>query len=120
MNRAWAWIVVLIAIVAVWVDIPKHQFPFPFECPGVCYRLGGQTTNVEIKTHLGLDLQGGTQLVLQLRPDKLPGGSTTSVDDLNTQARVVIERRINSPRVSEPGVEALRAGKILLPLPRLA
>ena len=45
MNRAWAWIVVLIAVVAVWVDIPKHQFPFPFDCPGICYRLGGQTTN---------------------------------------------------------------------------
>jgi len=117
MNRAWAWIVVLIAVVAVWVDIPKHQFPFPFDCPGVCYRLGGQSTFVEIKTHLGLDLQGGTQLVLQLRPDKLPVAPTTSIDDLNTQARVVIERRINSLGVSEPVIESLGADKILLQLP---
>ena len=117
MNRAWAWVFVVIAIVAVWVDIPKHQFSFPFDCPGICYRLGGQSTFIEIKTHLGLDLQGGTQLILQLRPDKIPGGTTTSIDQLNTQARVVIERRINSLGVSEPVIESLGADKILLQLP---
>ena len=74
MNRAWAWVIVVIALVAVWVDIPKHQFPFPFDCPGICYRLGGQSTFIEIKTHLGLDLQGGTQLILQLHPEQIPGG----------------------------------------------
>ena len=117
MNRAWAWVVVLIAIVAVWVDIPKHQLPFPFDCPGICYTLGGRSTFLEIKTHLGLDLQGGTQLILQLRPDKIPGGTTTSIDVLNTQARVVIDRRINSLGVSEPVIESLGADKILLQLP---
>ena len=119
MNRAWAWVVVVIAIVAVWVDIPKHQFQFPFDgnCPGICYRLGGQSTFIEIKTHLGLDLQGGTQLVLQLRPDLLPGPTTTSIDDLNAQAKVVIDRRINSLGVSEPVIESLGADKILLQLP---
>jgi preprotein translocase subunit SecD len=117
MNRAWAWTIVVIAILAVWIDIPKHVFPFPFDCPGVCYRLGGQSTFVEIKTHLGLDLQGGTQLILQLRPDKLPSPPTASMDDLNTQARVVIERRINSLGVSEPVIESLGADKVLLQLP---
>src|SRR6266567_6421105 len=117
MNRAWAWVILVIAIAAVWVDIPKHQVPFPFDCPGICYRLGSQSTFVEIKTHLGLDLQGGTQLILQLRPDKLPGGTTTSIDDLNTQARVVIERRINSLGVSEPVIESLGADKVLIQLP---
>ena len=117
MNRAWAWVIVVIAILAVWVDIPKHQISFPFECPGVCFRLGGFSTNTEIKTHLGLDLQGGTQLVLQLRPDKISGGTTTPIESLNTQARVVIERRINSLGVSEPVIESLGVDKILLQLP---
>jgi preprotein translocase subunit SecD len=117
MNRAWAWTIVVIAILAVWIDIPKHQFPFPFDCPGICYRVGGQQTFVEIKTHLGLDLQGGTQLILQLRPDKLPAAPTASIDELNTQARVVIERRINSLGVSEPVIESLGADKVLLQLP---
>src|SRR5438034_5571621 len=117
MNRAWAWLIVVIAIAAVWVDIPKHQFQFPFDCPGICYRLGGQSTFIEIKTHLGLDLQGGTQLILQLRPDKLSSPPTTSIDDLSAQARVVIDRRINSLGVSEPVIESLGADKILLQLP---
>ena len=117
MNRAWAWVIFVIAIAAVWVDVPKHQVSFPFDCPGICYRLGGKSTFVEIKTHLGLDLQGGTQLILQLRPDKIPGGTTRSIDDLNTQARVVIERRINSLGVSEPVLESLGSDKILLQLP---
>jgi len=120
MNRAWAWVVVVIAIVAVWIDIPKHQLPFPFDCPGICYRLGGQSTFVEIKTHLGLDLQGGTQLVLQLHPERLPSLTTTSIDDLNNQTRIVIDRRINSLGVSEPVIEALGADKILLQLPGIS
>ena len=117
MSRLLVWVVAITAVLAVWIDVPKHQFPFPFDCPGICYTIGGKTTFTEIKTHLGLDLQGGTQLVLQLRPDKLPGGTTTSLDDLNAQARVVIDRRINSLGVSEPVIEALGNNKILLQLP---
>ena len=120
MNRAWAWVVVVVAILAVWIDVPKHQISFPFECPGICYRLGGQSTFVEIKTHLGLDLQGGTQLVLQLHPEKIPGGTTTSIDDLNHLTRIVIDRRINSLGVSEPVLEALGSDKILLQLPGIS
>src|SRR5260221_9601920 len=117
MNRGWAWVVVLSAVLAVWIDIPKHQFSFPFECPGICFRLGGSSTFIEIKTHLGLDLQGGTQLVLQLHPEKIPGGTSTPIDTLNQQTRIVIDRRINSLGVSEPVIEALGADKILLQLP---
>ena len=120
MNRTLAWVVVVIAILAVWIDVPKHQFSFPFECPGVCFRLGGVQTNTEIKTHLGLDLQGGTQLVLQLHPEKISGGTTTSIDDLNNLTRIVIDRRINSLGVSEPVIEALGADKILLQLPGIS
>jgi preprotein translocase subunit SecD len=120
MNRAWAWVIVVIAILAVWVDIPKHQIGFPFDCPGICYRLGGQSTFIEIKTHLGLDLQGGTQLILQLHPELIPGGTTVSIDDLNAQTRVVIDRRINSLGVSEPVIESLGADKILLQLPGIS
>lgn len=120
MSRLWPWIVGLIAVLAIWVDIPKHQNSFPFSCPGICFRMPGSSTgfNQEIKTHLGLDLQGGTQLVLQLRPDRLPGGSTTiPLPDLNTQARGVIDRRINALGVSEPVIQAIGDDKILLELP---
>ena len=114
MTRAWPWIIGLIAILAVWVDIPKHQFSFPFECPGICF---GGSSFTEIKTHLGLDLQGGTQLILQLRPDKLAVPPTTPMDVLSAQAQKVIDRRINSLGVSEPVIQGLGTDKILLELP---
>src|SRR5258708_8801520 len=117
MNRALAWVVVVIAILAVWIDVPKHQFPFPFDCAGVCYTVGGKSTFIEIKTHLGLDLQGGTQLILQLRPDKAQGGTSIPIDQLNAPAKGVIDRRINSPPASEPATESLATGKSRPPPP---
>jgi preprotein translocase subunit SecD len=114
MTRVWPWIIGLIAILAVWIDVPKHQFSFPFDCPGVCF---GGSSFTEIKTHLGLDLQGGTQLVLQLRPDKLSTPPTTPLDVLNAQAQKVIDRRINALGVSEPVIQGLGTDKILLELP---
>ncbi|MBM4420185.1 MAG: protein translocase subunit SecD [Chloroflexi bacterium] len=117
MARLWPWIVGLIAVAAIWVDIPKHQFPFPFSCPGICLRVGGTTYEQEIKTHLGLDLQGGTQLVLRLRTEQLPAGTNQSPLDLQTQTIRVIDRRINAIGVSEPVIQAYGDDKILVELP---
>ena len=117
MGRLGPWLIAIIAIVAIFVDIPKHQFSFPFNCPGICLRIGDFAVNQEIKTHLGLDLQGGTQLILRMQLDKLPPGVTTSQSDLQTQAIRVIERRINSLGVSEPVIQGLGEDKILLELP---
>src|SRR5207249_333099 len=97
------------------VDNPKHQVSFPFNCPGICLRIGGFSVNQEIKTHLGLDLQGGTQLVLQMKTDEIPAGQ--SVTDYNERARKVIDRRINGLGVSEPVIQAIGDDKILLQLP---
>lgn len=115
--RLTSWLVVLIAVLAVFVDIPKHQFSFPFNCPGICLRIGDFQVNQEIKTHLGLDLQGGTQLILQLQFEKLPPGSNATQSELQTQAINVIDRRINAVGVSEPVIQGLGTDKILLELP---
>jgi preprotein translocase subunit SecD len=115
--RLTSWLVVIIAVVAVFVDIPKHQFSFPFNCPGICVKIGDFQFNQEIKTHLGLDLQGGTQLILRLQFEKLPDGSNANRAELQTQAIRVIERRINALGVSEPVLQGLGDDKILLELP---
>jgi preprotein translocase subunit SecD len=115
--RLTSWLVVLIAVLAIFVDIPKHQFSFPFNCPGICLRIGDLQINQEIKTHLGLDLQGGTQLILRLQFEKLPPGSNATQSELQNQAINVIERRINAVGVSEPVVQGLGTDKILLELP---
>jgi len=115
--RLGAWLVAIIAVLAVFVDIPKHQFSFPFNCPGICLRIGDFQVNQEIKTHLGLDLQGGTQLILRLQFEKLPPGSNATQLELQNQAIRVIENRINSLGVSEPVIQGLDTDKILLELP---
>ncbi len=117
MGRLGPWLITIIAILAIFVDIPKHQFSFPFNCPGVCLKIGDFTVNQEIKTHLGLDLKGGTQLVLRLQTERLPVGVTTPLSELQTQAIRVIERRINSLGVSEPVIQGLGDDKLLLELP---
>ena len=114
MGRLGPWLIAIVAVLAIFVDIPKHQFSFPFNCPGVCLRIGDLAINQEIKTHLGLDLQGGTQLILRMQLDKLPAGVTTPQADLQRQAIRVIERRINSLGVSEPVIQGLGEDKILL------
>ena len=115
--RLSAWLVVIIAVLAVFVDIPKHRISFPFNCPGICLRIGGLQVEQEIKTHLGLDLQGGTQLILRLQFEKLPPGSNATQPELQNQAIGVIERRINALGVSEPVLQGLGTDKILLELP---
>jgi len=115
--RLSSWLVALVAVLAIFVDIPKHQFSFPFNCPGVCLKIGDFQVNQEIKTHLGLDLQGGTQLILRLQYEKLPAGSNATQSELQTQAIRVIENRINSLGVSEPVIQGLGTDKILLELP---
>ena len=120
MTGLGPWIVALIAVIALWVDIPHHKFDLPFGCPGICIRVGDRYYQQEIKTHLGLDLQGGTQLILRLQTEKLPAGANTPLDTLNEQARKVIDRRINSLGVSEPVIQAIGGDKILLELPGIA
>lgn len=115
--RLTSWLVVLIAVLAVFVDIPKYQFSFPFNCPGICLRIGDFQFNQEIKTRLGLDLQGGTQLILRLQYEKLPPGSNATQAELQNQAINVIDRRINAIGVSEPVIQGLGTDKILLELP---
>ena len=117
MNRAFPWLVFVVFLLSVFIDIPKHQFSFPFpaSCTGVCLNLGPIQVNQEIKTHLGLDLQGGTQLLLQMKLDEIPAGQ--SVADYNDRARRVIDRRINGLGVSEPVIQAVGDDKILLQLP---
>jgi preprotein translocase subunit SecD len=116
-SRAFPWIAFAVFVLSVFIDIPKHQFSFPFPatCPGICLNLGPIQMNQEIKTHLGLDLQGGTQLLLQMKVDEIPAGQ--SIADYNDRARRVIDRRINGLGVSEPVIQSVGDDKILLQLP---
>jgi preprotein translocase subunit SecD len=71
---------------------------------------------VQQKIRLGLDLQGGSRLLLQLYP-------TASVPNINSQVqaqtREVIDRRINGLGVTEPSISNVGTDRILVELPNV-
>lgn len=89
--RTFIFILVIVAV-AVWLVLPNH--------PGI--HLGG--INREISTRLGLDLEGGVQVLLEA---DLPEGSNISDESMNT-ATSIVENRVNGLGVVEAVVQ--RAG----------
>ncbi len=72
------------------------------------------TALVKLPTHLGLDLQGGSQLTIQVKPTKdIPKITDANLEDV----KKVIENRINGLGVSEPLVQTMGNNQILVQLP---
>ncbi len=86
----WLGIIVLIVVAAVWV-ITSPRFP----------------------VHLGLDLQGGLQVLLEA---DVPEDQTVTSDDMNT-VRQIVDRRVNAIGVTEPLVQVEGSRRILVELP---
>ena len=68
------------------------------------------------KIRLGLDLQGGSRLLLQLYPTPEVPVITTQVQ---AQTREVIDRRINGLGVAEPSISNVGTDRILVELPNV-
>jgi len=74
----------------------------------------------EIKVHLGLDLQGGVQLLYKIDTSNLGDKSVTQAQ---IETRDLIERRVNDLGVSEPVVQSTRIGNdygVLVQLPGIS
>ena len=71
---------------------------------------------VSEKIVLGLDLQGGSRLLLQLYPTAEVPAITTQVQ---AQTREVIDRRINGLGVAEPSISNVGTDRILVELPNV-
>jgi len=59
----------------------------------------------EIKMHLGLDLQGGVQLIYEIETDKL---SETAPQQAQEETVDLISRRVNGLGVSEPQIQSTK------------
>lgn len=97
------------------MDLPK--LPGDPAVPGIGIGINNFLDKFPIK--LGLDLQGGTQLVLQTQDDKI---TEEDRDNALESAREVIERRVNLYGVSEAIVQSSKVGnqrRILVELPGL-
>jgi preprotein translocase subunit SecD len=106
MKNRWRLLFVLAlslaALVVVWPSPGGFSIPLP----------GGSFTREDFK--LGLDLQGGTHLVLQGDMSRVPEGDRESAIKGVQQ---VIERRINAYGVAEPIVQVRGNDRVIVELP---
>src|SRR6185312_5766423 len=75
-----------------------------------------QIVPIQSKIHLGLDLQGGARLLLQLYPTADVPQITSQVQ---AQTREVIDKRINGLGVAEPTISNVGSDRILVELPNV-
>lgn len=107
-NKLWTIFIfiVILGLLALLVDIPQLPSWLP-----------GHSWFSKQKVHLGLDLQGGTQLIYQTDTSDIPSDSKGSAIE---GARDVIERRVNIFGVSEPMIQTARIGsewRLIIELP---
>lgn len=86
-----ALVILAVCVLSVWVVVP-----------------------VQKSIHLGLDLQGGARLLLQLNPTAEVPQITPQIQ---AQTREVIDRRINGLGVAEPSISNVGSDRILVELP---
>ena len=132
MRRWWNWIVLLLILgltalsfVVVWPSNPDRYLPDFIDWPegkGIKVSLPvikggtfGLTTLERRGMSLGLDLRGGTRLVLEPEPDVQLDGD--ELDAALDGARKVIERRVNEFGVAESEVNRLGSNRLAVQLP---
>lgn len=109
----------LIALTIFWINLPD-QTRLNFELNGkkIDYSLNPLNVNLfnlgipfsttlQTKTHLGLDLRGGSHLVFEADTSKV---KPEDLEQSLNSARDIIERRVNFFGVSEPVVQTVKTG----------
>lgn len=111
------WSIFILVILAVYLVLPPINVPETYKIPYTNYQLYPQRLFHNFPLKLGLDLQGGTQLVLETDMGKIAGEDR---DQALESAKEVLERRVNLFGVSEAVVQSSKVGesrRILIDLP---
>ncbi|MFH1086923.1 MAG: protein translocase subunit SecD [Chloroflexota bacterium] len=98
-------LILVVAAVAAWVAWPTN--------PGIRLRLGDTRIERDIRVHLGLDLRGGMQVLLEA---DVPESQAVNADAM-AAARSIVENRVNGLGVTEPIVQAVGTRRVLVELP---
>jgi preprotein translocase subunit SecD len=103
-NRMWTIIIVVLAIVTVWIALPGNT----------TLQIDPLGINRDIHPRLGLDLSGGSQVLLEATDC-----TSTDIGTRLDNARQIIEKRVNSLGVSEPLVQIQGNCRIVVELPSI-
>jgi len=98
---------ILIVLGIIWIDLPETIREKLHLSSSLEINIFGLTIKKDFKTHLGLDLKGGSHLVFEADTKKIKPEDLT--DALNS-ARDTIERRVNYFGVSEPSIQTIKSG----------
>lgn len=107
MRNRWRLLLILAILLAALVVVWPAPGGFSIPLPG-----GGRFAREDFQ--LGLDLQGGTQLVLQADMSKVPEADR---ENAIKGVREVIERRVNAYGVAEPIVQIRGNDRVIVELP---
>ena len=101
MNRTYRLLIpiILILVIAIIIDLPNSPV--------------GKVLGRDISTHLGLDLVGGVQALLEA---DVPANTTVSAANMAV-AKQIVENRVNSLGVNEPLVQQAGSNRIVVELP---
>ncbi len=126
-KRKIFWFIVALTIVVGIVDLPK-DYPLKFHLgkinfdrvissPQINFNIGNFAINKNIDIQYGLDLAGGTHLVLEADMSKVAKADKVKAYD---SAKNIVERRINLYGLSEPSIQQSKVGdsyRILVEIP---
>ncbi|OGG15128.1 protein-export membrane protein SecD [Candidatus Gottesmanbacteria bacterium RIFCSPHIGHO2_01_FULL_39_10] len=126
-NRIIIWFIIFLTVASALIDLPdnfrlkfnigKYKVDQIISSPDINISLGPLNFYKEIKTHFGLDLSGGSHLVLEADMKKIaPADRNQALDS----AKSVVERRVNLYGLTEPIVQSSKVGsshRILVELP---
>ncbi|HID87434.1 MAG TPA: protein translocase subunit SecD [Anaerolineae bacterium] len=97
--------ILILTLAAIWVDLPNN--------PGLHISLGPIRMDREINLYQGLDLRGGTQVLLE-------ADVSEAVDrEAMLAAKAIIERRVDSLGVMEPLIHLQGTRRISVELPEV-
>lgn len=115
--RLRLFLIFCLIFIAVYLALPPINLKGNISIPATKTSIPLSNLFVNFPLKLGLDLQGGTQLVLETQMDKIPDDSR---DNALESAKEVVERRVNLFGVSEALVQTSKVGnsrRILVDLP---
>jgi len=129
-RKLFLFLIILTIVVAI-IDLPEHYvlsipwkgktiFQKELNPPTLDIQVGSLHIQKSFTTHLGLDLAGGTHVVLEADMTGIPPASRM---DALESSKQVIERRVNFFGVSEPVVQSLKSGdtyRVIVELPGIA
>ncbi len=98
-------IILLVAALIIAIDLPEnYHINFQIGKKKISYTINPLNN---FRTHLGLDLQGGSNLVFEADTSKI---KPADLQDALNSLRDTIERRVNFFGVSEPVVQTIKSG----------